>query len=121
MSERFIFADSSNITDLYLRNSWLWTFPKYPTVDWAGGCGVVAVRADDMLGDNIFFLIKMPLEFVEFSRVNVEEDNISLTAADVDSFDVAMQIERQHSVERWAESKGRDKMLESWQIMYVCD
>lgn len=42
-----------------------------------------------MFDDNIFFLIKMPLESVEISRVNVEGDNINLTAADVDSFDVA--------------------------------
>ena len=53
-------------------------------------CGVVTVRADDMFDDNIFFLIKMPLEFVEISRVNVGGDNINLTAADVDSFDVAV-------------------------------
>lgn len=31
----------------------------------------------------------MPLESVEISRVNAEGDNINLTAADVDSFDVA--------------------------------
>lgn len=49
------------------------------------------VRADDMFDDNIFFLIKMPLESVEISRVNVEGDNINLTAADVDSFDVAVE------------------------------
>lgn len=48
------------------------------------------MRADDMLGDNIFFLIEMLLEFVEISCVNVG-DNINLTAADVDSFDVAMR------------------------------
>lgn len=54
-------------------------------------CGVVTVcEADDMFDDNIFFPIKMPLESVEISRVNVEADNINLTAAVVDSFDVAM-------------------------------
>lgn len=47
------------------------------------------VRADDTFGANVLFLIKMPLESVEISRVNVEGDNINLTAADVDSFDVA--------------------------------
>jgi hypothetical protein len=44
-----------------------------------------------MFDDSIFFLIKMPLESVEISRVNVEGDNINLTAADVDSFDVAVE------------------------------
>lgn len=47
------------------------------------------MRPDDMLDDNIFFLIKMPLESVDVSRVNVEGDNINLTAAD--SFDVAAE------------------------------
>lgn len=50
-------------------------------------------EADDMFDDNIFFPIKMPLESVEISLVNGEADNINLTAAVVDSFDVA--VERQ--------------------------
>jgi predicted ThiF/HesA family dinucleotide-utilizing enzyme len=36
-----------------------------------------------------FLLIKMPVESVEISRVNVDGDNINLTAGDVESFDVA--------------------------------
>lgn len=55
------------------------------------------VWSDDMFDDNIFFLIKMPLESGEISRVNVGGDNINLTAADVDSFDVA--VERRHQIE----------------------
>lgn len=103
-SERFAFEDSSNNTGWYLRNSWLWTFPKYPIVDGVGEVdgGVLSERADDMLDDNIFFLIKMPLESEEISRVNVEGDNINLTAADVDSFDVAVW-----SASEMKESEGR--------------
>lgn len=52
------------------------------------------MMADDMFNDNIFFLIKMLLESAGISRVNVEGDNINLTAADVDSFDVAAERHR---------------------------
>jgi predicted nuclease with TOPRIM domain len=57
-----------------------------------------------MFAGDEFFLIKMPLESVEISRVNVDGDNINLTAADVDSFDVAA-VERRR--ERVAEMCGK--------------
>lgn len=65
---------------------------RNPTLGRVGGidCGVVTVKADNMFEDEIFFLIKMPLESAGISRVVAEEDNINLTAADVESFDVAM-------------------------------
>jgi hypothetical protein len=47
----------------------------------------------------------MPLvESAEIARVNVEGDNINLTAADVDSFDVAVSICAKASLEN--EIKG---------------
>ena len=51
-------------------------------------------KTDDMFACDEFFLIKMPPELVEISRVNVDEDNINLTAADVDSFDVAVVVRK---------------------------
>jgi hypothetical protein len=57
-----------------------------------------------MFAGDEFFLIKMPLESVEISRVNVDGDNINLTAADVDSFDVAAVEWRR---ERVAEMCGK--------------
>lgn len=106
-SERFAFEDSFNNTDWYLRNSWLWTFPKYATVERVGKADSRRGGADDMFDDNIFFLIKMPLESGEISRVNVEGDNINLTAAVVDSFDVA--VERQPHGERWRSKRRKRK------------
>lgn len=58
---------------------------------------MVAVTAIDMFASDEFFLIKMPVESVEISRVNVDGDNINLTAADVDSFDVAAVEQRRES------------------------
>jgi hypothetical protein len=61
-------------------------------------------RTADIFDDNIFSLIKMPLESLEISAlpVNVDEgDKINLTAADVDSFDVARYDNRK----KWKESE----------------
>lgn len=68
-------------------------------------------EADDMFDDNIFFPIKMPLESVEISRVNVEADNINLTAAVVDSFDVA--VERRDEDEDGGDSRQERKRKEN--------
>lgn len=66
----------------------------------------------DMFGGDEFFLIKMPLESVEISRVNVDGDNINLTSAVVESFDVAGG-----GVEMWEKGRRRKsvrrKMLET--------
>lgn len=53
-----------------------------------------------MFEDKIFFLIKMPLESAGISRVVAEGDNINLTAADVESFDVAMCGSGRHTSEQ---------------------
>jgi hypothetical protein len=60
-----------------------------------------------MFAGNIFFLIKMPLESVEISRVNVDGDNINLTAAVVDSFDVAVVRERRRKIWKKIEQDGK--------------
>lgn len=62
------------------------------------------MSVDVMFASDEFFLIKMPVESVEISRVNVDGDNINLTAADVDSFDVAA-VERRQERRRKSEKK----------------
>lgn len=68
-----------------------------------------------MFEDKVFFLIKMPLESAGNSRVIAEGDNINLTAADVDSFDVAMCGSGRHrsgaAATRW--QFGKKKRHES--------
>jgi len=79
---------------------------------------------DDIFDDNIFFLIKMPLESdVEFCCVNVEGDNINLAAADVDSFDVVAGRICGSDENKNKEQEDDDGLGKCWRrdINYVCD